>query len=106
MGVYPVHCPECKLPNYWYSGNTVDQRCPLCRSAKKENLPMAGTPDQHMIEALKVTIAVQKDLITHLKAEVERLKTAQIYIGSPSAPPYPQPGGTQPWPLGYPIDYP
>ena len=63
---------------------------------------MAGTPDQHMIEALKITISVQKDLINHLKAEVERLKTAQIYIGSP-APSYPGLQGTPPWPLGQPI---
>jgi hypothetical protein len=39
---------------------------------------------QELIDALKNVIAVQNDLIAHLKADVERLKASQIAISQPN----------------------
>jgi hypothetical protein len=43
---------------------------------KKVNMSI----EQELIDTLKNTIAVQKDLIDHLKREVHRLNTAPVYF--------------------------
>ncbi len=76
MGLYPVTCPSCNGLHTWYSGD-LDQRCDNCKNKKDDNM----TNDQELINALKSTISAKDDLITHLKAEIERLKLSQLYIG-------------------------
>lgn len=58
--------------------------------------------ENDVIEALKSVISSKEDLITHLKAEIERLKSSQIIINpqpqaplTPSTPPATSPGN--PW---------
>lgn len=63
--------------------------------------------NQDLIKALQTTITAQADLIAHLKAELDRLKSSQINITTPISTlpytqptyPYPSPNTTPPWPL-------
>ena len=95
MGLYTINCPQCKAPYYWFSGsNSADQRCPACKNPqqdKKEENRMDY--EQAHLDGLNKVISVQNELITFLKAEVERLKLSQLYIGPPTVTP---PGQTYP----------
>ncbi len=93
MGIYSIKCINCAKLFNWFSGNTGNQTCPDCQ----KETPMSN--ELQLIEALKTTVSVQADLISHLKAEVQRLNASQLYISTqPYISPAVYPGGTSvPW---------
>src|ERR1035437_7468315 len=104
MGLIDLICPQCGQEHTWYSGN-LDQKCERCRNLV-EHKDTIMTDNNELIEALKTTIAVQNDVIAHLKAEVGRLKAPQVTISPssittyPYSPANPYPGIGQQWPYG------
>ena len=65
--------------------------------------------EQAHLDSLNKVISIQNELITYLKAEIERLKASQI-VTTPSGPlPYTQPGlvfpNTQPFVPGNPTPW-
>jgi hypothetical protein len=78
----------CNKAFVWFSGNP-DQRCHECQFKALESKEETMTNEQELIQALKNTIAIQADLITHLKLEVARLNAPVITsppFGIPSSP--------------------
>ena len=130
MGLYSINCPICGQIYNWFSGN-IDQRCYECRAQdqtytttstnQNEDIAKEDTMDyeQLHLDSLNKIISVQSELISFLKAEIDRLKTPQINInpppinyplGTPANPqqPYYTPPHTYPaqepfqWPPGNP----
>lgn len=104
MGLYPADCPQCKRTFLWFSGNSLDQVCQQC---KNKEVPMDY--EQAHLDSLNKVISVQNELIGYLKAEIERLKLSQLYIGSPNVTPgtpidrtYPSNPNPSPWVQPYP----
>ena len=82
---------------YLYSGNaSADQRCQNCKKPKSQDKIEEKKMDyeQAHLDSLNKVISVQNELITFLKAEVERLRVFQYTNSSPiTYPTYP----TYPW---------
>ena len=86
MGIYSTECPTCHEIYYWYSGNaSADQRCQNCKKPKSQDKIEEKKMDyeQAHLDSLNKVISVQNELITFLKAEVERLRVFQYTNSSP-----------------------
>ena len=79
MGFYPVECLSCHKPFRWFSGSHT-QICIECEKPKKEEMIMNNETKE--TEYLNQIIKLQGDLISFLKAEVERLKVSSYYYGT------------------------
>lgn len=82
MGIYSIQCFICQETFMCFSGNSRDQCCEKC---KNKRLGEKMTTEQDLINSLKDTVSVQKELIEKLKNEILDLKKNNIYIGT-----YPQ----------------